>query len=55
MTLDEPFFMKNMNWYYYDLNQKKYVLRKSAPEKAVASYNQFYNEVYKQYGKESGT
>lgn len=46
MTIDkEPYFMQNEKWYKFDEDEFKYVLTDEAPEKAVQSYNEFYNLV----------
>lgn len=45
MTLDEPYFMTNESWYYFDYKQKKYILTDKAPEKARQSYREFYREI----------
>lgn len=43
MTIfEEPYFMKNEDWYYFDEKNCRYVLTDKAPEKAVKSYKEFY-------------
>jgi hypothetical protein len=42
MTLDEPYFMTNIEWYEFSDTKGKYVLTKKAPPKAVKSYKEFY-------------
>lgn len=42
MTLVEPYFMKNKDWYYYDVKELKYKLTKLAPPLAVINYHKFY-------------
>ena len=43
MLLEEPYFMKNKEWYYHDKKEWKYKLTNKAPKKAIESYNKFYN------------
>ncbi|MCQ2507245.1 MAG: hypothetical protein MJ097_00480 [Dorea sp.] len=43
MFIDEPFFMTNDDWYYFDGKEKRYKLTEEAPEEAVDSYKEFYN------------
>lgn len=50
MVLDEPYFMMNTEWYYYDYKTEKYILTDSAPREAVESYKTFYEEIQKVYG-----
>ncbi len=38
----EPYFMKNKDWYYYDLKTGRYKLTDKAPKKAIDSYNEYY-------------
>ena len=45
MTLKEPYFMKNKDWYYFDKDEFKYRLTDKAPDKAKESYDEFYNEL----------
>lgn len=45
MTLDEPYFMTNKDWFYFDDAEWCYKLTDKAPEKARESYNQFYDEL----------
>lgn len=42
MDLKEPYYRKNKEWYYYDENEEKDKLTNKAPEKAIESYNKFY-------------
>ncbi len=42
---DEPYFMTNEKWYYFDEKEWKYKLTKEAPAKAVKSYKDFYREL----------
>ena len=44
----EPYFMKNKNWYYYDIKTGKYKLTDKAPQKAIDSYNEFYKKINNQ-------
>lgn len=45
MFVDEPYFMKNKNWYYFDFEKRKYMLTDEAPKKAVESYNEYYKTI----------
>lgn len=40
---DMPYFMENEEWYYFDYKKGKFVLTDKAPEKAVESYKDFYD------------
>lgn len=42
MTVDQPYFMSNKDWYYFDENEFCYKLTEAAPEKAKQSYEEFY-------------
>ena len=47
MTIpDEPYFMENKEWFYFDGNSFEYKLTEKAPPKAVESYKEFYANVY---------
>lgn len=46
MFIDEPYFMKDIRWYYFDFKEKKYKLTDQAPKKAKESYVEYYNELY---------
>jgi len=41
---DMPFFMKNAEWYFFDYEKRKYMLKKDVPKKAKESYERFYKE-----------
>lgn len=44
MTIKEqPYFMSNKDWYYFDESKCCYKLTAAAPEKASQSYKEFYN------------
>ena len=45
MTLQEPYFMKNEEWFYFDETEFKYKLTDKAPKKAQESYEEFYKEL----------
>ena len=45
MTLPEPYFMSNKEWYYFDEEDFKYKLTDKAPQKARESYEEFYKEL----------
>lgn len=42
MFLDEPYFMTNEDWFYFDNGDKKYKLTDKATQKAKESYKEFY-------------
>ncbi len=42
MVIEQPYFMNDESWYYFDLNDKKYKLTEKAPKSAIVSYKQFY-------------
>lgn len=42
MTLDEPYFMSNKEWYYFDESDFCYKLTDAAPQEARKSYEAFY-------------
>lgn len=47
MTIpEEPYFMQNKEWFYFDENEFKYKLTEKAPKEAIESYKQFYSSVY---------
>lgn len=43
--LDEPYFMYNKKWYYWDKKEWKYKLTKYATKKAIESYKRYYKEL----------
>ena len=45
MTLQEPYFMKNKEWFYFDEDAFMYKLTEKAPEKAKESYEEYYKEL----------
>lgn len=45
MTVNEPYFMSNKDWYYFDEDDFCYKLTENAPQKAVESYKEFYNAI----------
>lgn len=49
LKTDKPYFMKNKEWYYYDVKSFKYKLTDKAPKKAIDSYNEYYNQDLEQY------
>lgn len=40
--LEEPYFMKDERWFYFDEKNFMYKLTENAPEKARKSYEEFY-------------
>lgn len=44
VTFDEPYFMKNKEWYRFNEDKFRYELTDKAPEKAKQSYEEFYSE-----------
>ena len=42
MIMNEPYFMTNDKWYYYDENEGKFKLTDKAPPEAIESYKEFY-------------
>ena len=42
ITVEEPFFLSNEEWYDYDITTLKYVLTDKATKEARESYNEFY-------------
>lgn len=44
MKVEEPLFMKNPEWYYFDEDEFCYKLTDKAPPDAVKSYKDFYKE-----------
>lgn len=40
----KPYFMQDKKWYFYNEEEKKYELTDEAPEEAVKSYIDFYQE-----------
>ena len=42
MIAEEPFFMTNKNWYYFDEKEFRLKLTDKAPEEARKSYEEFY-------------
>lgn len=42
--VDMPYFFENEDWFYYDEKEEIYKLTDKAPQKAIDSYNEFYNE-----------
>lgn len=45
MLIDEPYFMKNEEWYEYDFDKRKYILTDKAPDKAKQSYEEYYKQL----------
>lgn len=45
MIIDEPYFMSNEDWYYYDKEKRTFVLTDSAPKSAIESYKEYYKKI----------
>lgn len=45
MFVDKPYFMENENWYEFDKEKGKYVLKGDAPKEVKDSYIEFYEEL----------
>ena len=45
MFIDEPYFMTNEEWYYFEAKDNIYKLTDVAPDKAIESYKEFYNQL----------
>ena len=45
MFLNEPYFMKNKEWFYFDEKDFCYKLTDKATEEAQKSYKEFYKEL----------
>jgi len=44
LKVNKPYFMINEEWYYYDVKTFKYKLTDKAPQEAIDSYNEYYND-----------
>lgn len=45
MIVEEPYFMSNDDWYYFDEDKGRYMIKESAPLSAKESYKEFYKEL----------
>ena len=45
MKIPEPYFMSNEDWYFFDEDEWRYKLTEKAPEKAMKSYEEFYEKL----------
>lgn len=45
MFIDKPYFMENENWYEFDKEKGKYVLKGDVPKEVKDSYIEFYEEL----------
>jgi len=45
MTVNEPYFLSNKKWYYFDEEEWRYKLTDKATEEAIESYNEFYKQL----------
>lgn len=43
--IDEPYFMTNEKWYFYDYDEKKYKLADNVSKKVKDSYEEYYKEL----------
>lgn len=46
MKIPEPYFMTNEEWFYFDEDEWCYKLTEKAPEKAIESYEEFYEKLF---------
>ncbi len=44
MDVKQPYFLENEEWYYYDEEEGIFKLTDKAPQEAIESYNDFYND-----------
>lgn len=51
ITVEEPFFLSNEEWYDYDITTLKYVLTDKATKEARDSYNEFYELIESERNK----
>ena len=42
MLIEQPYFLNNKEWYYYDEKNKCYKLTNKAPKEAIESYKKYY-------------
>ena len=42
MLMEQPYFLTNKEWYYYDEKEKCYKLTNKATDKAKKSYEEYY-------------
>lgn len=45
LIAEEPHFLKNTEWYFYDYEKCRYELTDKATEEAKESYKQFYKTI----------
>lgn len=45
MYVEQPYFLTNKEWYYFDEEEFKYKLTDKATDKAKESYKKFYEEI----------
>ena len=41
MILEEPYYMTNEEWYYFDEKESRYKLTDKAPPEAIKSYEEY--------------
>lgn len=44
MIGEQPYFLTNEKWYYFDEEEWGYKLTDEAPDEAIASYKEFYED-----------
>ena len=49
LIAEEPYFMKDSSWYYFDEKEFRYKLTDKAPNEAIVSYKEFYEQDLEQY------
>lgn len=49
--IDMPYFMENKKWYYFDYDERKYMLTDEAPTEARVSYDEYYRTLEVLYGR----
>ena len=45
LVIKKPYFLTNVDWYYYDYDELIYKLTDKAPQKAIDSYKEFYSKL----------
>lgn len=52
MKINEPYFLKNAEWYYFDEMECKYKLTDKATDEAKESYREFYRQLESKHNNE---